>query len=123
MSESIQIYSVVNSLLDSCEADKVQLSVEGSMDGNLRSSMPLYTFYEKMISWWFTKKRNPDNCHSYLLHDFIWKGRQMTRRPVCLVCLFLMLCMCLADLAGVPLIRGNPLPETVQTYIKSIRTL
>ena len=47
MSESIQIYSVVNSLLDSCEADKVQLSVEGSMDGNLRSSMPLYTFYEK----------------------------------------------------------------------------
>ena len=42
----------------------------------------------------------------------------MTRRPVCLVCLFLMLCMCLADLAGVPLIRGNPLPETVQTYIK-----
>lgn len=66
VSESIQIYSVVNSLLDSCEADKVQLSVEGSMDGNLRSSMPLYTFYEKMISWWFTKKRNPDNCHSYL---------------------------------------------------------
>ncbi len=47
VSESIQIYSVVNSLLDSCEADKVQLSVEGSMDGNLRSSMPLYTFYEK----------------------------------------------------------------------------
>lgn len=47
----------------------------------------------------------------------------MTRRPVCLVCLFLMLCMCLADLAGVPLIRGTPLPETVQTYIKSIRTL
>ncbi len=42
----------------------------------------------------------------------------MTRRPVCLVCLFLMLCMCLADLAGIPLIRGNPLPETVQTYIK-----
>ena len=42
----------------------------------------------------------------------------MTRRPVCLVCLFLMLCMCLADLAGVPLIRGTPLPETVQTYIK-----
>ena len=35
----------------------------------------------------------------------------MTRRPVCLVCLFLMLCMCLADLAGVPLIRGTPLPE------------
>lgn len=47
VSESVQIYSVVNSLLDSCEADKVQISVEGSMDGNLRSSMPLYTFYEK----------------------------------------------------------------------------
>ena len=35
------------SLLDSCEAYKVKLSVEGCMDGNLRRSMPLYTFYEK----------------------------------------------------------------------------
>lgn len=42
----------------------------------------------------------------------------MTRRPVCLVCLILMLCMCAADLAGIPLIRGNPLPKTVQAYIK-----
>lgn len=42
----------------------------------------------------------------------------MTRRPICLVCLLLMLGMCLADLAGFPMIRGNPLPETVQTYIK-----
>lgn len=42
----------------------------------------------------------------------------MTRRPVCLVCLILMLCMCAADLAGLPLIRGNPLPETVRSYIK-----
>lgn len=42
----------------------------------------------------------------------------MTRRPLCLVCLILMLCMCLADLAGVPLIRGNPLPDSVQNYIE-----
>ena len=120
VSESIQIYSVVNSLLDSCEADKVQLSVEGSMDGNLRSSMPLYTFYEKNDQLVVQRKRGIlTTCHSLsFLHDFLWKGRHMARRPVCLVCLFLMLCMCLADLAGIPLIRGNPLPETVQTYIK-----
>lgn len=42
----------------------------------------------------------------------------MARRPLCLVCLILMLGMCLADLAGIPLIRGIPLPETVQTYIE-----
>ena len=45
--ENIQIYSVVNSIVDSCEADRVQISIEGSMDGNLKNSMPLYTFYEK----------------------------------------------------------------------------
>lgn len=45
--EAVQLYSVVNSILDSCEADKVQISVEGSLDGNLRNNMPLYTFYEK----------------------------------------------------------------------------
>ena len=42
----------------------------------------------------------------------------MRRRPLCLVCLILMLCMCLADLAGAPLIRGNPLPDKVQDYIE-----
>ena len=41
----------------------------------------------------------------------------MRRRPVCLVCLALMFLMCIADLAGIPLIRGNPLPESVQTWI------
>lgn len=42
----------------------------------------------------------------------------MTRRPICLVCLILMLGLCAADLAGFPLIRGNPLPEKVQKYIE-----
>lgn len=42
----------------------------------------------------------------------------MRRRPVCLVCLALMLLMCLTDLAGFPLIRGNPLPESVQERIR-----
>lgn len=42
----------------------------------------------------------------------------MRRRPVCLVCLALMLLMCLTDLAGFPLIRGNPLPEAVQEWIR-----
>ena len=41
----------------------------------------------------------------------------MKRRPVCLVCLFLMLCLYVADLAGISMIRGNPLPVSVQTYI------
>ncbi len=35
----------------------------------------------------------------------------MTKRPLCMVCLVLMLLMCVADRAGFPLIRGNPVPE------------
>lgn len=42
----------------------------------------------------------------------------MTRRPLCLVCLLLMLGMCLADLLGFPLIRGNPLPQEVQSWVE-----
>ena len=41
----------------------------------------------------------------------------MKRRPVCLVCLILMLCMWVLDLAGILHIRENPLPESVQHYI------
>lgn len=41
----------------------------------------------------------------------------MGRRPMCLVCLLLMAAMCLADWLGVPLIRGNPLPDSVQEMI------
>ena len=47
IAENVQVYAVVNSLLDSCEADKVQISIEGNMEGNLKTSMPLYTFYQK----------------------------------------------------------------------------
>ena len=42
----------------------------------------------------------------------------MKRRPVCLVCLLLMLCIWLMDLAGYARISGNPLPESVQLYIE-----
>lgn len=42
----------------------------------------------------------------------------MKRRPMCLVCLLLMLGMYVAELAGFPLIRGNPLPDSVQTYLE-----
>ena len=42
----------------------------------------------------------------------------MKRRPVCLVCLLLMLCIWLMDLAGFARISGNPLPESVQLYIE-----
>lgn len=42
----------------------------------------------------------------------------MTRRPLCLVCLFLMLAMILADWLGFPLIRGNPLPQEIQSWVE-----
>ena len=47
VSEDISVYSVVNSILDSCDAEKVQISVDGSMDVNFQESLPLYKFYEK----------------------------------------------------------------------------
>lgn len=47
VAENIQIYSIVNSIVDSCEADRVQISIEGSLEGNFKNSMPLYSFYEK----------------------------------------------------------------------------
>lgn len=41
----------------------------------------------------------------------------MGRRPMCLVCVLLMAAMCLIDWLGVPLIRGNPVPASVQEWI------
>lgn len=43
----------------------------------------------------------------------------MRKRPVCAVCVFLMLCLCILDLAGVPVVRGNPLPAEVQEWIEA----
>ena len=45
--ENISIYSVVDSIVDSCDVDRVQISIEGSTDGNFQDSLPLYKFYEK----------------------------------------------------------------------------
>ena len=42
----------------------------------------------------------------------------MKRRPVCLVCLLLMLCVWIMDLAGIAQISGNSLPVSVQSYIE-----
>ena len=47
VAENISVYSVVNSIVDSCEVDKVQISIEGSSGGNFQKSLPLYKFYEK----------------------------------------------------------------------------
>ncbi len=47
VAENISVYSVVNSIIDSCEADKVQISIEGSNGGNFQKKLPLYKFYEK----------------------------------------------------------------------------
>ena len=42
----------------------------------------------------------------------------MAQRPLCIVCLILMLSMCAADWAGIPLIRGNPLSENAASWIE-----
>ena len=42
----------------------------------------------------------------------------MTRRPMCLLCLFLMVFLCLGEWLGFPLIRGNPLPKSLQDWVK-----
>lgn len=47
VAENISVYSVVNSIVDSCEVDKVQISIEGDSGGNFRKNLPLYKFYEK----------------------------------------------------------------------------
>lgn len=41
----------------------------------------------------------------------------MLRRPLCLACILLMAVMCFADWMGIPLMRGNPLPDSVKTWI------
>ena len=42
----------------------------------------------------------------------------MRRRPVCILCLLLVVFLCVTDWLGFSLIRGNPLPESVQTQIR-----
>ena len=42
----------------------------------------------------------------------------MRRRPVCILCLLLVVFLCVTDWLGLSLIRGNPLPQSVQTWIK-----
>ena len=43
VAENISVYSVVNSIVDSWEVDKVQISIEGNSGGNFRKNLPLYT--------------------------------------------------------------------------------
>lgn len=47
LKEEIPIYSIVNSLIDTCRVDKVQLSVEGVTDITYGETMYLDQFYEK----------------------------------------------------------------------------
>lgn len=42
----------------------------------------------------------------------------MARRPLCIVCLILILSLCIADRMGIPLIRGNPIPENIASWIE-----
>ena len=41
----------------------------------------------------------------------------MKQRPLCVFCLAFLLLLVILDLSGIPLIRGNPLPEQVQRVI------
>ena len=45
------------------------------------------------------------------------RGARVRRRPVCILCLLLVVFLCVTDWLGFSLIRGNPLPESVQTWI------
>lgn len=45
------------------------------------------------------------------------RGARVRRRPVCILCLLLVVFLCVTDRLGFSLIRGNPLPESVQTWI------
>jgi germination protein M len=45
--EEIQIYSVVNSLVESCGCSRVELSIEGNSNLMLGEEMSLFQFYEK----------------------------------------------------------------------------
>lgn len=47
VSEEVRVYSVVNSVLAACDADKVQISVDGSSEGNFGNEMPLYSYYQQ----------------------------------------------------------------------------
>ena len=42
----------------------------------------------------------------------------MRRRPVCILCLLLVVFLCVTDWLGFSMTSGNPLPEPVQTWIK-----
>lgn len=45
--EDVQIYSIVNSLVDTCDISKVQFSINGKSDVTFRKDMPLDKQYEK----------------------------------------------------------------------------
>lgn len=47
VADEIPIYSVVNSILSTVEADKVQMTIGDNKEGTFRETMPLYCFYEK----------------------------------------------------------------------------
>ncbi|MDO4272780.1 MAG: DNA internalization-related competence protein ComEC/Rec2 [Eubacteriales bacterium] len=41
----------------------------------------------------------------------------MGRRPMCLLCLLFMAFLCLTDWLGMPLIKGNPLPDRLKSWV------
>lgn len=47
VSPEISVYSIVNSITSACEVDKVQISVEGAVEGTFLEGVELYKFYEK----------------------------------------------------------------------------
>lgn len=47
VSPQVLVYSVVNSIIDACPVDTVQISIDGSTSDTLLEGMDLYHFYEK----------------------------------------------------------------------------
>jgi competence protein ComEC len=43
----------------------------------------------------------------------------MAKRPMCLLCFLMVLSLCVLELMGIPLIKGNPLPLNVQEQIEA----
>ena len=47
VSGEVSIYSIVNSIIDACEVDKVQILIDGEAEGELLGGLESYRFYEK----------------------------------------------------------------------------
>ena len=105
--QNIPIYSVVNSLLALGNADKVQILIDGEEDAVFGTDLSLYSFFEKNEE--LIAENKSRQCK---------KRSAMTRRPICLACLLLLVLLCGAHGLGFPLAGGNPMPKSLKEWAK-----